>query len=197
MFYTILKAVTYFFKIYEIKLKIGALAARYFFNVMLIVGELIMALILQMVFLKIYAPVNDITTYIAIEAVLVFKFIIGIIILMNKKFLNYIFKLIMLIFTSLLFSFLMGKQLLIWLDRIHNCQILVLWLTWSILTVFIVSIFYLFDLKTTFLHEFAFYLLLFLITISNFESRSNDLRILKHSLLLKILLKLIKVLHVY
>ncbi|KAF0850279.1 MAG: hypothetical protein EIB84_04480 [Spiroplasma poulsonii] len=194
LFYTILKVVTYFFRIYAIKLRLGVQATKYFFNVILIVTEFIMTIILQMVFIKIYALGNDITTYAVIETVLVFQFMIGIIILMNKQFLNYIFKLMMLIFTSLLFSFLMGKQLLLWLDKIHNHQILVLWLTWSILTGFIVAIFYLFDLKTKFVHEFAFHLLIFLITISNFESRPNDLRVLRHSLLLKILLKLIKIL---
>lgn len=194
LFYTILKVVTSFFRIYAINLKLGGQATKYFFNVILIITEFIMAIILQMVFAKIYAPGNDITTYIVIEAVLVFQFVIGIIILMNKQFLNYIFKLIMLIFTSLLFSFLMGKQLLFWLDKIHNRQILVFWLTWSILNVFIVIFFYLFDLKTKFLHELTFHLLIFLITISSFESRPNDLRVLRHSLFLKILLKLIKVL---
>ncbi|WHQ37441.1 hypothetical protein [Spiroplasma sp. SV19] len=193
LFYTILKVVTYFFKIYSIKLKLGALATKYFFNVILIISEFIMAIILQIVFVKIYVSNDDITTHIAIKTVLVLQFVIGIIILMNKQFLNYIFKLIMLIFTSLLFSFLMGKQLLIWFHNINNNE-LILWLTWGILLVFIITFFYLFDLKTTFLHEFAFHLLIFLITISSFESRSNDLKVLRHSLFLKILLKLIKVL---
>ena len=194
LFYIMLKVVTCFFRIYAIKLKLGVLATKYFFNAVLIISEFIMAIILQMIFIKIYALNNDITAHIAGEIVLVFQFLMGIIILMNKQFLNYLFKLIMLIFISLLFSFLMRKQLLIWFDKIHNRQILVLWLTWSILTGFIVTFFYLFDLKTTFLHEFAFHLLIFLITISNFESRSNDLKVLQHSLFLKILLKLIKVL---
>ncbi|WP_425379671.1 hypothetical protein [Spiroplasma endosymbiont of Stenodema calcarata] len=194
IFCFILKVITYFVKVYSAKLKLGVLATKYFFNGTLIISQFIATIILQIIVANIYVSGYDVAIHIAIELVFSLQFVIGVIILMNKKVLNYIFKLIMLIFISFLLSFLLGRQLLIWLHNVNNSEILVLWLTWTVLIGFIVTFFYLFELKTTFLHEFTFHLLILLITISNFESHSHDLKILRHSLFLKILLKLIKVL---
>ncbi len=156
-----------------------------------------MLLILQIILLRIYVSKTDTSIYLSI--VLVLQFFITIIVLINKQFLNYTLKLVMLVLFSLLFSFLITKQL--WNcfyhinnNHIFNNHILALWLIKNISIVFIITFFYLFDLKTTFLHYFAFRILTFLILISNFKNGSADLKILDRSLFFKIILKIIKVL---
>ncbi|WFG97947.1 hypothetical protein M1770_07750 [Spiroplasma citri] len=157
-----------------------------------VASEFIVLLILQIILLQIYASKTDTSIYLSI--VLVLQFFITIIILINKQFLNYILKLVMSVLFSLLFSFLITKQLWNWIYYVNNNHILVLWLIKNISIIFIITFIYLFDLKTTFLHDFAFQILTFLILINNFENGSADLKILDRSLFFKIILKIIKVL---
>ncbi|WFG95992.1 hypothetical protein M1771_07735 [Spiroplasma citri] len=190
--YLVLKIVKYFFAIYTRKNETKSLATRYFFMATFAASEFIVLLILQIILLQIYASKTDTSIYLSI--VLVLQFFITIIILINKQFLNYILKLVMSVLLSLLFSFLITKQLWNWIYYVNNNHILVLWLIKNISIIFIITFIYLFDLKTTFLHDFAFQILTFLILINNFENGSADLKILDRSLFFKIILKIIKVL---
>ncbi|ALA97362.1 hypothetical protein SKUN_00459 [Spiroplasma kunkelii CR2-3x] len=192
LFYLVLKIVKYFFTIRSIKNKAKSLTAKYFFNVTFIISEFIVILILQIILLQIYASKTDTSIY--LSTILVIQFFIAIIFLINKQFLNYTLKLVMLVLFSLLFSFLITKKLWNCFYHINNNHILALWLIKNISIVFIITFFYLFDLKTTFLHDFASQILNFLILISNFENGSADLKILDRSLFFKIILKIIKVL---
>ncbi len=192
LFYLVLKIVKYFFTIRARKNEIKSLATRYFFSATFAISEFIVLLILQIILLQIYASKRDTSIYLSI--VLVLQFFIAIIVLINKQFLNYTLKLVMLVLFSLLFSFLITKQLWNCFYYINNNHILALWLIKNISIIFIITFFYLFDLKTTFLHDFAFQILTFLILISNFENGSADLKILDRSLFFKIILKIIKVL---
>ncbi|AXF96720.1 hypothetical protein [Spiroplasma phoeniceum] len=183
LFYLVLKIVKYFFTIRARKNEAKSLTAKYFFNVTFAISEFIVLLILQIILLQIYASKTDTSIY--LSTILVIQFFIAIIILINKKFLNYTLKLVMLVLLSLLFSFLITKKLWNCFYHINNNHILSIWL---------ITFFYLFDLKKTFLHDFASRILTFLILISNFENGSAELKILDRSLFFKIILKIIKVL---